>query len=271
MTKEIVKIKTNEIISIYGELSTTKNLKPSRAVNDNFSKLVDIVDNTPTDISEKILGEERINVLRSKIRELSSTGEYELETFWSENILQSNDTRTSISKFPYIKNYEVLVSNEVQALTSCGIHTHHRILFVGSGPLPLSSMIMVEKYGFLVDNVDVDISACEVSRKIVEKLGLSSTVQIINKDILEIKDFSSYDAVFVAALVGKDGEEKTKIVDHIAQHARKGTHVILRSVTDLGVLLYPEVKFEHLKSMEAVKIYDKQPGVINNLIIGRTK
>ncbi len=268
-----IKIQNNikELISIHEGLSSADNLKPSPKVDSNFFKLVDLVDSTPRDISDRILDENSIQAIHQDFRRIASKGEGELEKHWAQYILDSNDFREAIKRFPYIGNYEKMMKVETQAMKSCDIHNHHKVLFIGSGPLPLSSIILAERYGYRVDNLDIDITACELSSQIIAGLGLSDSIKVINKSIFDMLDFSEYDCVFIAALVGENENDKREIIEHVTNHADKGTHIVLRSVKDLGTLLYPEITDEHLKNINVLKINERQQGIINNIIVGKIK
>ncbi len=271
MTNKILQEKIYDVISIYRELSSVKDLVPSRIINTNFSKLVSIVDVTPDDLSREILRDSKIAMIQQNLRKLSSQGEFELEYFWVKRILASNHAHTTFIQFPYYENYERMTSFEMDAMKSCDIHEIHKVLFVGSGPLPMSSIMIAGKHGVYVDNLDIDKEACDLSSELIKALDLSEKVKIMHKNIFDITDFSAYNCIFVAALAGEDEGKKYNIIEHIASYAEKGTHIVLRSVSNLGALLYPEIKTDHMKNIDVLKRYDRPRGVINNIIIGRTK
>jgi len=271
MTEKVLQEKIQDIVSIHGKLSSARSLAPSRMVNTNFSKLVGMVNTTLTESSMEILGDKKITAIQGNLRRLSLEGESELERFWAERILGSNCPQATMTEFPYFKNYEIMTDFEVEGMKSCDLHEKHKVLFAGSGSLPLSSIMMAEKHGFNVDNLDIDKKACTISRNIIKSLNLSNKVRVINKNIFDITNFSTYNAIFVAAHVGKDEAEKIEVIEHIAKYGEKGTHIILRSVTNLGVLLYPEINIDHLRNIEVLRKYDRPKGVINNIIVGKIK
>jgi len=272
MTKKVLQEKTiRDIISIHGELSSAKNLTPSPLINGEFSKLVHIVNVTTSHSSREILGNAKIASILKDIRTLSSKGESELELFWAKKVLASDIPEAILAQFPYYENYEKMTEFEVRGMRSCDLHKNHKILFVGSGPLPLSSIMMARQHGFSVDNLDIDSNAVDVSRKIISAIGLSENVKVVKGNIFSMKDFVKYKGIFIAALVGKDEAEKIKIVSHISNQSEKGTHVILRSVSDLGTLLYPNIRVDTLKGINVLKKYDRPKGIINNIIVGKTK
>lgn len=277
MTKEILQEKiVSNIISIHEALSSVKNLIPSPIVNREFTKLVSIVDNSnsnnsETDDSREILSNSKIEPIIKDIRLFSSKGESELEAFWAKKILKSDDPEVTMSYFPYYSNYKKMTEFEVGGMFACDIHKRHKILFVGSGPLPLSSIMMAKIHGITVHNLDSSEEAVRISKKVVSALGLNKMIKIIKGNILDFKDLAEYDGVFVAALVGKDEEEKLKIIRYVSSHCNKDTHIILRSVTNLGTLLYPEITAKCLDELSVVKIFDQPKGVINNIIVCKKK
>jgi nicotianamine synthase len=263
--------KTKNIIDIYENLSRTSNLIPSPYVNNNFSKLVSIASKTSKKISKQILQNEKIISILNNLRKITAKGEYELEKFWAKKIIKNKKVQNLIKKFPYFYNYEIMIENEIMAIkNSCQHHNEHRVLFVGSGPLPLTSILIKQKYNILVDNLDKDKQAINLSQQIIELLKLKE-IQNINIDILKQKDFSKYNIIIIAALVGNNEVEKNKIVKHIIKNAQENTHIILRGVEGLGELLYSPVSDNIFKYLKDVKKYDSPKGVINNVIIGTIK
>lgn len=267
-TKDIIKTRIEQITAVHSGLSHAKSIKPTPVINAHFSSLVDIVQNSDSVISNKILNNPKIKKIIKELRSISARGEYELERAWANVLVHSKNIWKDIEQFPYIENYKSMTDYEMKDIDSCIAHdTKHRVLFIGSGPLPLSSIYMAKKYNLMIDNVEIDSHAYSVSRKIIYKLKLDSHINSIHSDILDIKDFSKYNLIFVAALAGTDEKEKKSVIRHIKRYSTKGTHIILRSVVDLGNLLYPKITQTHLKGLQLIKYGDTHHGVINNIII----
>ncbi len=271
MNQRMIDKTISDITSIYEELSSAENLCPKPVINENFSRLVHIVDTIPKQESKEILQHKKVSKIIENFQNISSRGEFELEHFWVQKILESDDVWKSLESFPYYDNYVKIADFESAALKACNVHTDHKILFVGSGPLPLSSIVLNKNHGFAVDNVDIDKEACRLSKNLINKLNLSHPPQVFCKDIFNITDFSSYDCIIVAALVGKNDQEKEKIIEHITRHVQKHTHIALRSSCDLGVLLYPRISLESLRTITIKHEYGRSKGVINTLVMGSIK
>ncbi len=204
-TKDIIKTRIEQITAVHSGLSHAKSIKPTPVINAHFSSLVDIVQNSDSVISNKILNNPKIKKIKKELRSISAQGEYELERAWADVLVHSKDIWRDIEQFPYIENYKSMTDYEMNDINSCIAHDKtHRVLFIGSGPLPLSSIYMAKKHNLLVDNVEIDSYAHSISRKIIHKLKLDSHINSIHSDILNIKDFSKYNLIYVAALAGAD-------------------------------------------------------------------
>ena len=271
MKDTISQRKKDKILDIHEELSFAKNFKPSEKINATFSELVAIVQNTTTNHSKKILNDKEIRLIQDDLRKMSSKAESELELFWAKRALKSSDVEKMLRAFPYYLNYDKMTDIEIANMQLCKTHGNHKALFVGSGPLPLSSILMVRKCGISIDNLDIKKEACALSKKLIKKIGLSEKIQTIHDNILDIHNLSGYQTIFIAALAGESEEEKTKIINHVVARSEKNTHIVMRSVSGLGTLLYPEISPAHLKDMDVIRRSESPREIINNIIIGKKK
>jgi nicotianamine synthase len=271
MINIILQRKKDEILNIYEELLSAKNLKPSKNINATFSELVAIVQDTPIEHSRDILDNIEIRKIQDDLRRMSSRAESELELFWVKNVLKSQNAEKILKFFPYYSNYEKMSDLEIKSMQLCDVHKGHKALFVGSGPLPLSSIMMARKCGISIDNLDMDDESCKLSKELIKKIGLSNKIKTIKGNILDIQDLSNYQTIFIAALAGENDEEKVKIIDHIVARSKTDTHIVMRSVSGLGVLLYPEISSTHLKNIKVIRRSKSPRDIINNIIIGKIK
>ncbi len=271
MTRAISQKKRDKILGIHGKLLSAKSLEPSEKINSTFRELVGIVLDTPADHSKDILEDKEIRSIKNGLRKMSAKAETELELFWVKSALRSRDADKILRFFPYYSNYERMTDLEIESMRLCDIHDGHSVLFVGSGPLPLSSIMMARKCDALIDNLDMDDEACKLSQSLVNKSGLSERIRVIKGNILDMVNISKYQTIFIAALAGETDEEKKKIIDHIAGKSAVNTHIVMRSVSDLGTLLYPEITAEHLKNIDVVRRSGRSKDIINTIIVGKKK
>jgi nicotianamine synthase len=132
--------------------------------------------------------------------------------------------------------------------------------FIGSGPLPLTSLCILDMYPTAtVHNVDRDAAALEVSRALCERLGCGGRMTFACEDVSEATGgeervcrddgagdvgtsrsrWEEFDVVFLAALVGLDTAAKAAILGSLAKKLRSGTLVVARSAQGLRAVLYP--------------------------------
>jgi nicotianamine synthase len=271
MINAISQRKKDKILGIHGELLSAKDLKPSERINAVFSELVGMVQDTPGAHSKDILNDKEIRLIKDDLRRMSSKAESELELFWVKNALKSADAQKILSIFPYYLNYDKMTDLEIESMRLCNVHGDHKALFVGSGPLPLSSIMMARKCGISIDNLDMDDEACALSKELIERVGLLKKIGTIKGNILDMQDLSGYQTIFIAALAGESEHEKARIIDHVVARSERDTHIVMRSVSDLGTLLYPEITPLHLKDIEVIRRSESPRDIINNIIIGKKK
>ena len=134
----------------------------------------------------------RVRAILPSIHEICSRGECLLEALWAENIIRAAENSKKgcfdrwlspscsawdhLQKFPYYNNYEMLTSMELNAIKTVTPHINH-IAFIGSGPLPLTSLCMLKQLKSSIFarpkimNIDCDPSAIEQSRTLCRLLG----------------------------------------------------------------------------------------------------
>lgn len=101
--------------------------------------------------------------------------------------------------------------------------TPRRVLFVGAGPLPLSSLLLASQYGPMeIDNIDIDSSATQLAARLADALQISS-LRFRCVDVLACTDIAAYDAVCLAAMVGPQPEGKMRAIKHLYQHENLST------------------------------------------------
>jgi hypothetical protein len=144
-----------------------------------------------------------------------------LEIEHAKSILKSNDSWKALKNFAYLPNYLQLAQTEYQG---SGLKPGERVLFLGSGPLPLSLIILCHQYGLKGIGIEQELARAELSRKVLQKLELSDQFNIIaeNHFTLPLKEKSELLMVAAAA------EPKKEIFDHLATVLPAGTKVSYR-------------------------------------------
>lgn len=177
----------------YKKLKKISNLRPTPETNKIFSELCDFCrenDEKKIKIDKKIL----------EMNEICAKAEFEMEKFWSEKIGKSENPEEELKNFPYFKNYIDLTNLEF--LNAKFLKNNIKnVLFIGSGPLPMSAIILAKDYWINCTLVDISPEAIELSKNLIKKLNLENFFTFINSDIKNFKTEENFDLVYGASLI----------------------------------------------------------------------
>lgn len=232
--------------------------------------------------SLQILKDPRISSITPHLRTLCSTGECALESHWANLLLLSPASDTTInplSLFPYYKNYLDLSRLELNALLAITPKPPTAIAFLGSGPLPLTSICLAtllhpKTPSLRILNVDYDAAAIDVSARLCATLpGPQSAVQefVCASATDGAVELATFDVVYVAALVGMSAEEKEEVVRRVVKKMKRDALVVLRSAHSLRGLLYPVVDVAGLErlGLKVEVVVHPWNRVVNSVVVAR--
>lgn len=258
----------DEILEIHRRLSTERSLLPTERVSRLFEALVRLISPyQPTAIVNCLLDDRRIRRVHKRLIEICAAGEYELEKHWAHRINSARRPKRELARFPYFSNYQSLTRLEGRLLRSFGGPGIGRVLFVGSGPLPLSSVLLARYLGIAVDTVDASEEACRLSKALVSRLDMADAVTIRHADLREVSNLRDYDAVILAALVGLCSREKRSLIKHLRNSVRPGCLLVLRSANNLRQLIYPKIQPVDLLGMSQIFAVHPRNEIINSVLI----
>jgi hypothetical protein len=134
---------------------------------------------------------------------LCGLAEVEMEKWWTRRLLMETSLGcASLKAFWYYENYRHLVEAELPLLNVSG---SDRVVFLGSGPLPLTAILLAKSVPQLsIQCVDRDQEACDLASQLIEKLRLTARVEIVNADA-EDCNFYRDDRVICANLLSAPG------------------------------------------------------------------
>ncbi len=129
----------------------------------------------------------------------------------------------------------------------------HKFAFIGSGPLPLTSLCICEsdilrpqapnprdQNPVEVLNIDMNQEAISQSQNLCKLLGSSAVgmkFQCATADDPNL-DLSSFDVVYLAALVGSTQATKEALLESVVGRMKEGTLLVVRSAERLRRLMY---------------------------------
>ncbi len=250
----------NSVISDFVKrVESLKSFAPSTEVNKIFSELV----------SYAITSKEKIKVSNKDLTYLqksAASAEYELEKYWTDQILKG---KKQLDEFIYYTNYLKLTSIEWGSLLACKLHKNHNVLFVGSGPLPLTGIILARDYGCKVTLLDISEEAVQLSISLLSIIGLTDKISVVKSDALKYNNFKDFDVIYLAALAGIADGVKKKVLSKIKSESKADVHLIARSSFGNREILYKplvETDIDGFKIELEVKPHND---VVNSFLILR--
>lgn len=245
------------IENFYKKLTNLTDLKPWKKTDYIFRKLCEYAISVEEDleINEKVL----------KINEICASAEYEMEKFWSEKIQNSETPEQKLEDFIYFKNYKKLTKLEFSNFLWIDEVKNKKILFIWSGPLPLTAIILAKYYKMDCTLVDISEEAIELSKNLIKKLNLEEYFTFINSDILDFKTNESFDLVYWASLIfwNKKQEEILKNISNL-----NFSKLLVRTSQNYRQLLYKKVETNFLKKYFQIELeVNPKNEIINSFII----
>nr|GFB44176.1 nicotianamine synthase-like [Tanacetum cinerariifolium] len=264
-----------KICQIYNKISKLETLKPSKDVDSLFTELVSTCI-PPSPISVASLPD-NIQETRSKLIKLCGEAEGYLEAHFSTILASFPNPLRHLEVFPYYNNYLKLSRLEFDILSRHYSNDQSfapkTVAFVGSGPLPLTSIVLASNHlrETTFHNYDIDHSANSLASSLISRdPELSERMFFHSADIMEVTDeLKEYDVIFLAALVGMDIRDKVKVIQHLAKYMAPKAILMLRSAHGARAFLYPVVEPEDLQGFDVLSIFHPQDEVINSVVIAR--
>ncbi|KAL1293996.1 hypothetical protein AAHE18_19G109100 [Arachis hypogaea] len=266
----------NKVLDLYHKISTLDTLKPSQDVDTLFTQLVrTCIPHTPfIDITKLST---TVQEARSDLIRLCAEAESLLEMHYSALLVSSSSGENPLGRlhvFPYYSNYLKLSCLEFNILSQHCQAVPTKIAFVGSGPLPLTSIVLATNHfpNTTFHNYDIDALANSMAKALVSSdHDLSKRMVFHTSDILDVSHgLNEFNVVFLAALVGMKNEEKKKVIDHLGKYMAPGAFLMVRSAYSARAFLYPVVNpsFD-LKGFEVLSVFHPTDEVINSIVIAQ--
>ncbi|PON97933.1 Nicotianamine synthase [Trema orientale] len=261
----------SHIIQLHTSISNLESLRPSKQVNALFTQLVNLC-TLPSSIDVRVLPQE-LQLKRESLINLCGQAEGLLELEFSTFITKTPKPIDNLNLFPYYGNYVKLANLEYSILAENGVQSPKKVAFVGSGPLPLTSLVMAANHMKTThfDNFDLDDKANCLARQIVASDGeLEKRMKFVTKDVMEMgENLGEYDCIFLAALVGMSREEKVKILGHVRKYMKEEGYLLVRSANGARAFLYPVVEEHDLVGFEILSVFHPNDEVVNSVVLVR--
>jgi nicotianamine synthase len=260
----------NRFWELYRQLAAAPSLEPSDYITTLFAEVVELcISRQPEVVVERALRDPRMVELRPHFCRLCADHIFREERAWSRRISTSPDPWTELLHCPNYCNYVQLCAVEIHSVVALTGQTPNRLLFAGSGPVPITSVLFGNGFQLAVDNLEIDREAFELGRHLVHQLGKADRMGFIHSDLRDFTDLKVYDVICLAALVGLSPEEKREITAHLSRHMRSDALLLVRSAHGLRSLIYPPVAVEDLVGFVPQLVLRPYTTVMNSVLIAK--
>ncbi|KAJ3134244.1 hypothetical protein HK100_003719 [Physocladia obscura] len=275
MPRTATNLLRSTLLNIYNEISALPTLSPNPATEAAFSKLIHTCCQpankwslTETEISQFIATDKVIQAFHPTMLALRGKAETCLENYHARLIIASENPVKALEEFPYYRNYVNMIHTEAHILyAAIGAPLQlnpYKVMFIGSGPLPMSALLLARDYFTFAQFtcIDMDENANALARQIVSFYCDSKRFQFISQDINHVEQnvIEGCNVIFMAALVGPNCSTKLQILSRIASKMQKGAFLMIRSTCGLKTLLYPELKDVDWVQFGLNLIFNVHPG-----------
>lgn len=215
-----------------------------------------------------ILSNEYILLNQKKLQDKLSEAEFLVELSVSREIVKSKSSASDVlTKLPTWSIYKSLVSQELSMLRQFIRQDGHAeklpIIFVGSGPMPLSAIILHLLSDVEVICLEMDSVAYEASCFLLERLGLADKVTVVMENGSQF-DYSSYSRIFVASLV----RNKLEVLEQISR-TTSDPIVAVRTAEGIKQIMYEAIDESQLNKQGwriVERTYPEENLVINSTL-----
>ncbi|PMD16938.1 nicotianamine synthase 3 [Hyaloscypha hepaticicola] len=273
-----------DLLRLSTELSGKTDLRPCDNINNLFGELVGLCTWTVSErvVTEVLNNAEVIEVLPG-LRRICTEGESHLESHWADIITgtenQSQDEDTvfkRLMEFPYFNNYVDLTRLELAAIHCVHPTPISKLAFIGSGPLPLTSLQLLQMSPSVLEilNIDHNRTAISQSSKLCENLGSKGEGMHFLCAEAGSCDLRDFDVVYLAALVGSTQVEKEELLKDVVAKMREGAILVIRSAHGLRRVLYAvfdPTTVAMRRCLDLQLVVHPYNHVVNSVIIGRVR
>jgi precorrin-6B methylase 2 len=143
------------------------------------------------------------------------------EIIMTNKIIKSKHPFKTYRKYIYFEAY----LNSIKAEVEAGKLTKgDKVIFIGSGPLPITLIMLYDKYGIESIGIEIIPKVAELSRKLIRSLQLSDKIEIVTGDHFSIKKTENIKHVIIALAA----EPKDEILQWLRPRLSDSTSISYR-------------------------------------------
>ena len=183
-----------------------------------------------------------LDFIVEKVRLFRARFEGKHEKYWAKKLLKSTELNETFRSYYNFSLFQWHTQQEFEIVSQYSACEKKRILFIGSGALPVGAINFCRNFHLTVECIDVDSEAIELSQRLVKKLQIDNYFRFHNINVLNFLNFKEFDFIIVAAMVGINKIEKQAIIQHLANHIDRNIPVIFRTVFGIKKMWLPQVQ-----------------------------
>lgn len=236
-----------EIQKTLRTIAETDLAKPQE-VKDNAIILEDLLLSKQFTLSEEVALVHHLtqNGLLKKIQLLYENFESHLEINFAKEILSNNIS--DYREYFLYKRFLGLITSEIKLAQ---IQKEDKLLFIGSGPFPISAILFSKLTGCSIDCYEKNADHARLSSEVISHLGLANKIRIKNRKG-EYLINNNYSIVVIALLAKPKNEIFRKVIEEISLYVK----LICRTSAHLRQVFYEATEPECLGLCKMVKIHN---------------
>src|SRR3990167_11264017 len=174
----------------------------------------------------------RINDMLPLFQRVFEKFETNVEAEFSRSLINNstNVKKTLMNEYSTYSRYVISLKNEI---TLAKINSKDNVLFVGSGPFPITAILIHELTHAHVDCVEKNMTSASLSNKVIAFLGYRNSIRVINKDAMHI-NYARYTMIVFAILA----KPLDKLLEIMWYQITPGTRIIYRSAKMIREAFY---------------------------------
>ena len=131
-------------------------------------------------LANELLCDRKFRSITKRISHLKRINGLGMEIKYAQSIIADSNPWIAVKNFIFYPNYLGLADMEYRGAE---LKPGDRVLFLGSGPMPLSLICLCKQYGVKGIGIEQVQEYVKISRKLIKALELTEQIQIIQETI----------------------------------------------------------------------------------------
>jgi len=172
-------------------------------------------------LADELLYDSKFQSITKHISHLKRINGLGMEIKYAQSVIADPDPWIAVKKIIFYPNYLRLADMEYRG---ANLKSGDRVLFLGSGPLPLSLISLCKQYGIKGIGIEQVPEYVKLSQKLIKTLELTEQIQIVQGNHFSLP----LDEECMLVMVGADAYPKDEIFANLASTLLNGAKVSYR-------------------------------------------